>query len=214
MDQNISLPLEPINDNTQAKNIIIDFFPIYYKIFEEYFKGKNVTEQLNSIYKPIFQNVLMPNYTDLMCGIKEISDEIVSKYGKPTPYSIIDYLEFLFGNIFYETFYHQLKKIPEESVMKYHLVVFKYIIYVESVKNLLYNEIIQIISSDPESKYIMVMNKRKKNTELKINFCLKIIKFYDEKNLQIECEEFILDNGIQINPELVKDFDSFIKLGY
>lgn len=202
---------------------IIDTYPKYYAIFKRYFKGENVKSELDDIYKPLFTNTILPNYYELMINVKIIYEYIEKKYGKDTSFSILDYLEFIFGNILYETFLYEFNKIPEKNVNSAHLAVFHNIILVESFKFEIYKEV--VVGLDIESKFTPIMVRRSYNCELKISLSLKIIKSFKKKikdteqinmlNQMIkECDQLIKDNEIELRMKQIANSKSFIKLGY
>lgn len=156
---------------------IIKTYPIYYKIFSSYYsEGKNVTYELNRLYEPIFSG-LVEYYTQFMNeGIAYIIDKIKTTYYLEKPYALIDYIEFIYGNIFYETFLFEIKKINFNEIRYEHLCVFEYIIRVELVKYNLYLETISKIESG--SKLLLAMEYRLDNCVKKISFSLA----YLEKN--------------------------------
>ena len=198
----------------ELSNPVIQTYPKYYSIYLRYMKGQNVKTELDSLYNGIFTETILPNYCDLMYGIDQIYNLIEKNYENKLPYAILDYLEFIFGNILYETFYYGIKQIPLESINQIHLAVFKYIIYVETYKFEIYKKI--IVELDLESKFLPIMVKRSYNCELKISFGLKILndfKSIDFNNTIInECEQIIKNTGIELRMGVIKNANSFIKL--
>ena len=195
-------------------NPVIQTYPKYYSIYRRYMKGENVKIELDLLYNGLFTETILPNYCDLMYGIDRIDNLIEQNYGKESPYAILDYLEFIFGNILYETFYYGIKQIPLESINQIHLVVFKYIIYVETYKFEIYKKI--IVELILESKFLPIMVRRSYNCELKISFALKILsdfKSIDYNNTIVnECEQIIKNTDIVLRMEIIKNANSFIKL--
>ena len=198
----------------ELSNPVIQTYPKYYSIYLRYMKGQNVKTELDSLYNGIFTETILPNYCDLMYGIDQIYNLIEKNYENKLPYAILDYLEFIFGNILYETFYYGIKQIPLESINQIHLAVFKYIIYVETYKFEIYKKI--IVELDLESKFLPIMVRRSYNCELKISFGLKILndfKSIDFNNTIInECEQIIKNTGIELRMGVIKNANSFIKL--
>jgi hypothetical protein len=195
-------------------NPVIQTYPKYYSIYLRYMKGENVKTELDSLYNGLFTETILPNYCDLMYGIDQIDNLIQKNYENELPYAILDYLEFIFGNILYETFYYGIKQIPFESINQIHLGVFKYIIHVEKYKFEIYKKI--IVELDLESKFLPIMVKRSYNCELKISFGLKILSDYssiDVNNTIInECEQIIKNTDIELRMGVIKNATSFIKL--
>lgn len=198
----------------ELSNPVIQTYPKYYLIYLRYLKGENVKTELDSLYNGLFTETILTNYCDLMYGIDQIDNLIEQNYGKESPYAILDYLEFIFGNILYETFYYGIKQIPLESINQIHLAVFKYIIYVETYKFEIYKKI--IVELDLESKFLPIMVRRSYNCELKISFALKILndfKSIDYNNTIVnECEQIIKNTDIVLRMEIIKNANSFIKL--
>jgi hypothetical protein len=196
---------------------IILTYPIYYKVFEKYFSGdKNVHEILNKLYQPIFTG-LIEYYSEFMCGgINIIISTIENKYKPESAYAIIDYIEFLFGNILYETFLIEINKINQNTIRYEHLCVFEYIIRVELVKYKLYLETLSKLV--PGSKIIVPMTNRLENCIKKISFSLGYLeKKYSKHQDQIDlCKQIIVESGFElenkIDTKIVEQIDSFIKI--
>jgi hypothetical protein len=199
----------------QSFDKIIKTYPIYYKIFESYYSGgKNVTDELNRLYKPIFTG-LIEYYTEFMdVGIVEIIDQIKCKYNPEKPYALIDYIEFIYGNIFYETFLYEIKKINLSTVRYEHLCVFEYIIKVELIKYKLYLETIDKI--EPGSKLLLAMSHRLENCYKKISFCLGYLeKNYPEHNdIIMLSNQMVSSAGIEtkIDKSIVSSISSFMEI--
>lgn len=201
----------------ECLNKIIITYPIYYKIFEKYYtEGKDVTRDLNRIYQPIFIG-LMEYYSEFMTiGIEEIIKIINTKYKPESVYAIIDYIEYLFGNIFYETFLNEIKKVNQESIRYEYLCVFEYIIRVELIKYRLYQETLSKLV--PESKIIPAMEYRVINCIKKISFCLGYLEknYSKHENIIYLCKNIISDSGFEledkINTNIVQSIDSFMKI--
>jgi hypothetical protein len=198
-------------------NKIILTYPIYYKIFEKYYSGsKDVSRDLNRIYQPIFIG-LMEYYSEFMTGgIEEIIKTINLRYKPESVYAIIDYIEYLFGNILYETFLTEIKKINPDSISYEYLCVFEYIIRVELIKYRLYQETLSKLV--PGSKIIPAMEYRIEGCLKKISFSLGYLeKKYSKHENTIELcwklineFDFYLNELIDIN--IVNSIDSFIKI--
>ncbi len=200
---------------------LLQTYPVYLEIYTRYLKGFKVKNELDELYKSMFTTIIIPNYFDLMNGIDILVDQLINIYfkniGNDTNRLIplIDYLEFIFGNILYETFMFELNKIPKDEVKLEQVNIFKYIIMVELEKFSIYKKI--IVSLDIESKFLSVMIQRSRNCELKISLCLKKIMEYSKfKNIFEECNNLIKekDNDIEVSIIKVKNYTSFIKLGY
>lgn len=198
-------------------NKIILTFPIYYNIFQKYYSsGKNVSDELNRIYQPIFIG-LMEFYSEFMTkGIIEIINLIQNKYNPESNYAIIDYIEYLFGNILYETFLIEIKKININSIRYEYLCVFEYIIRVELIKFDLYQKILNKL--EPESKIFYAFEHRISNCLKKISFSLGYLKkkFSTHENIFQLCrkliEEFKFNIKDKIDINIVDKIDSFIKI--
>lgn len=199
---------------------IISIYPEYLTIYQKYLKGSNVKKELDQLYSQLFTNTIIPNYTEIMLGIAKIDNTIEQKYGKNTMFEIIDYLEFIYGNILYETFLYELKKLSPKSVNLSHLIVFKYIIMIEIYKFEIYKKI--VVQLDLESIYLPSMVKRSYNCELKISFALKIIKEYTNElynsndlmwnSILNDSKELLSNRDIELRSSTVENATSFIKL--
>ena len=178
-------------------NKIILTFPIYYKIFNKYYsEGKDVSYE----------------------GIQNIIIDIKNKYNPDKSYAIIDYIEYLFGNILYETFLFEIKKINPDNIRYEYLCVFEYIIGVECIKYYQYFQIIsKLKQTEPESKLILAMENRIEGCCKKMSFCLSWLKRnYQTQTYILElCNQIIEKNDIKskINIESVNTINSFMDLG-
>ena len=198
-------------------NKIILTYPIYYNIFQKYYSGgKDVSRDLNRIYQPIFIG-LMEYYSEFMTvGIEEIIKTINTKYKPESVYAIIDYIEYLFGNIFYETFLTEIKKINQDTISYEYLCVFEYIIRVELIKYRLYQETLSKLVSG--SKIIPAMEYRVDGCLRKISFSLGYLekKYSKHENIIGLCKNLILDSGFDIENKIdiniVDLTDSFVKI--
>jgi hypothetical protein len=196
---------------------IILTYPIYYNIFQKYYSGnKDISRDLNRIYQPIFIG-LMEYYPEFMTvGIEQIIKTINTKYKPESTYAVIDYIEYLFGNILYETFLTEIKKINPESISYEYLCVFEYIIRVELVKYRLYQETLSKLV--PGSKIISVMEYRIENCLRKISFGLGYLeKNYSKHDNVIRlCKNLISESGFhienKIDIDIIDSIDSFIKI--
>ena len=200
-------------------NKIILTFPIYYKIFNKYYsEGKDVFYELNRLYQPIFIG-LVDYYDKFMTeGIQNIIIDIKNKYNPDKSYAIIDYIEYLFGNILYETFLFEIKKINPDNIRYEYLCVFEYIIGVECIKYYQYFQIIsKLKQTEPESKLILAMENRIEGCCKKMSFCLSWLKRnYQTQTYILElCNQIIEKNDIKskINIESVNTINSFMDLG-
>ncbi len=166
---------------------IVEIYPTFYSLYLKYMKGEKVAKELDELYKPIFSKILMPYYMEIMPNIKEIMDLIEKTHDDCEPYYIIDYIEFLCGNIYYETFLFELKKIEPTNIGIEHLNIFKYIMYVEYIKYCKYKNVIDEL--DLDSKFRPVMMKRKNHCVKKISLCYNIM--FDNYNHNDTQREFI-----------------------
>lgn len=169
-------------------NKIIITFPIYYNVFKKYYSdGTDVSYELNRLYQPIFIG-LVEYYSEFMggsgydcedgSGIEQIITKVKNKYNPDLPYAIIDYLEFLFGNVLYETFLTEIKKISNELLTYEYLCVFEYIIRVELHKHKIYQEILDNLKqSEKSNNPDNIESKLTTVFECRINKCLKKITF-------------------------------------
>jgi hypothetical protein len=197
---------------------VINTFPIYYKIFNKYYsEGKDVSYELNRIYQPIFTG-LIDYYDKFMTeGIYDIILDIEKKFNPDKQYAIIDYLEYLFGNILYETFLFEIKKINPDNMKYEYLCIFEYIIRVEIVK---YNQYFKIIENlkmnEPESKLLLAMQHRIEFCVKKISFCISWLKRnYLHQIITIDsCNQIISANDLElkINIDSVDTINSFMEL--
>jgi hypothetical protein len=192
---------------------IVDAYSTYLSIYKRYLKGEKVAKEFDELYRPIFSKILMPQYMEIMPNIKELIELIrKNNYSSNeidnlvTDYSIIDYIEFLCGNIYYETFIFELNKIDKQSIKLDHLFVFKYILYVEYIKYSTYNKILQRIETlDPESKYKTSMTKRRDFSIRKINFTMRHLENKygnSHEDFVNECKQIVSnDFNIQLSNE-------------
>ncbi len=175
---------------------IIDTFPAYLNLYQKYMKGEKVAKELDELYRPIFSQIMVPYYMEIMPNIQEIVSLIEKKYSNiVNEYAIIDYIEFLCGNIYYETFVFELGKIPVKDIKTDHLIVFKYILYVEYVKYKIYQQILSTIPLD--SKFRPAMTKRKDFVIKKINYTIDLIekKYMDSHNdFFNECKQIVTND--------------------
>lgn len=207
-------------------NKIILTFPIYYKIFQQYFtKGENVSWQLDRIYQPIFIG-LTKYYSEFMTeGIINIIKEINIRYKPESYYAIIDYIEYLFGNILYDTFLTEIKKIDSDLIRYEHLCIFEYIIKVELIKYELYLDVLnkfEILESksETETKIITAMKNRKDLCIRKMSLCIGYLekKYSNQENIIYLCKNIIKDNNYaseiesNINPNIIDKIDSFLQI--
>lgn len=194
---------------------LIETYPTYLSIYKKYIKGEKVNKELDELYRPIFSKILMPYYMEIMPNIKEISELLKKNYSdEDSTYAIIDYLEFLCGNIYYETFVYELDKLDKTSLKPEHLVVFKYILYVEYIKYSIYTNILSTI--DLDSKYKPAMIKRKDFTLRKINYTIDLIeKKYSNTHPDFisECKEIVrTDFKIELTNEYFNSKINYINL--
>lgn len=172
---------------------LIETYPTYLSIYKKYIKGEKVNKELDELYRPIFSQILMPYYMEIMPNIKEISELIKKKYSdSDSSYAIVDYLEFLCGNIYYETFVFELDKLDKSTLRPEHLIVFKYILYVEYIKYTMYKSILSTI--DPDSKFKTAMSKRKDFTIKKINYTIDLVErkySNSHPDFFLECKEIV-----------------------
>lgn len=201
-----------------AHDKIINTFPIYYKIFNKYYsEGKNVSSELNRIYQPIFTG-LLEYYVEFMNkGIVNIIDDIKNKFNPDKPYAIIDYLEYLFGNILYETFLFEIKKINRSEIRYEYLCVFEYIVRVECIKYAQYNQVITTLKqTSPESKLVLAMENRIGGCLKKISFCLNWLErnFSTHRYIFDLCNKIIQSYGLEsmIDISLTTNYNSFMEL--
>lgn len=198
-----------------AMNKIILTFPIYYKIFQEYYmKGKNVSRELDRLYQPIFTS-LLEYYSEFMTrGMEQIELTILNKYNPELPYAMIDYFEFIYGNILYETFLNEISKLDKSTLKYEHLCVFEYIIRVELYKHKLYLNTIKKI--DSSSKILLAMEYRVEKCCKKIAFVHDyLLKNFSNQSSIIEyCKELIAESNLEskIISIDVSEISSFIQL--
>ena len=194
---------------------IVDAYPFYLLIYKKYIKGEKVYKELDELYRPLFSQVLVPYYMDILPNIKEIMDLIEKTHVDPeNPCAILDYLEFLCGAIYYETFVYELDKIEVSSIRLEHLMVFKYILYVEYVKYSQYNKLLSSI--DPNSQFKATMLKRKDITIKKINFTIDLVeRKYSESNKDFvtECKQIITnDFNLELSNEYFNSKINYLNL--
>lgn len=200
-----------------AYDKIIKTFPIYHNIFKQYLeKGKNVSWELNRLYEPIFTG-LMEYYEKFMeeKTILDIMTDITTKYNPDKSFTIIDYLEYLYGGILYETFLCEIKKINPNNIRYEHLCVFEYIIRVESIKYFQYVNTINIIKmNEPSSKLLVAMEHRLSNCMKKISFCISWVKrnYPSNEDFMKLCMGIVEEKGFSelLDLESVDTFDTFM----
>lgn len=198
-------------------NKIILTYPIYYKIFEKYYSGsKDVSRDLNRLYQPIFTG-LMEYYSEFMTiGIEEIIKTINTKYKPDSAYAVIDYIEYLFGNIFYETFLTEIKKINPNDIGYEHLCVFEYVVRVELTKYRLYQETLSKLV--PGSKVILAIEHRIENCLRKISFSLGYLEknYPGQTNIIELCNKLVIESGFdiknKIDTKITDSINSFMKI--
>lgn len=219
MDNVISMKKETLTNITfnDVYEKIIKTFPIYYKVFKKYIEeGKNVEYELNRLYEPIFSGLLEYYYKFMEEQvIMDILTDITIKYNPDKSFTIIDYLEYLYGNILYETFLSEIKKINKNNIRYEHLCLFEYIIIVECVKYSQYINTINIIRmTEKESKLLIAMEHRKSKCLKKISFCLSFIErnYSNHENFIELCWNIVkerkLENFIDLNS--LKNLNSFM----
>ncbi len=192
-----------------AYDKIINTFPIYYKIFNKYYsEGKDVSTELNELYQPIFTGLLDYYEKFMTIGIIDMIVDIKKKFNPDKPYAIIDYLEYLFGSILYETFLFEVKKINPNNMSYEYLCVFEYIVRIESIKYNQYDQVINTLKQTmSESKLILAMNNRINGCLKKITFCF----YWLEKNYPNHdyifniLNKIIQLNGLNIDTKTIKD---------
>ncbi len=194
---------------------LIETYPTYLSIYKKYIKGEKVNKDLDDLYKPIFSQILMPYYMEIMPNIKEISELLEKNYpDSDNSYAIVDYIEFLCGNIYYETFVFELDKLDKTTLRLEHLIVYKYILYVEYIKYCMYTNILSTI--EPDSKYKPAMIKRKDFTIRKINYTIDLIeRKYSNSHPDFvsECKEIVrTDFKIQLSNEYFSSKVNYINL--
>ena len=140
---------------------------------------------------------------------------IEERYGTPdTIFCVLDYFEFIFSNVLYETFIYELDLLPEGTLELYHIAVFKYIIFVEIYKFSVYKRV--VVELDIESVYLPAMVQRSYNCELKISFALKKLIEYSLKikdnTFVNESKDLIKTHEVELRIKEVKNATSFIKL--
>lgn len=209
-----------INTDLQFQNSydkIIKTFPIYHNIFKQYLEnGKDVSSELNRLYQPIFTG-LIEQYDKFMeeQTILDIMTDITIKYNPDKSFTIIDYLEYLYGRIFYETFLHEIKKINPTLIRYEHLCIFEYIINVECIKHSQYVNTINIINmTEPGSKLLVAMEQRITNCIKKISFCISWVqRNFPANNDFIElCMDILEKKKLDklLDLESVNNFDTFM----
>ena len=123
-------------------------------------------------------------------------------------------MEFLYGNIFYETFLFEIKKINSEIISYSHLCVFEYIVRVEIYKYKLYLETIEKIETG--SKLLLAMEYRLNNCFKKISLCVGYLEFVYPSHTEVleMCYQMILDAGIsdKIDKNIYGSINSFMEI--
>ena len=200
-----------------AYDKIIKTFPIYHNIFKQYLeKGKDVRWELNRLYEPIFTS-LMEYYEKFMeeKTILDLMSDITTKYNPDKSFTIIDYLEYLYGGILYETFLHEIKKINQNNIRYEHLCVFEYIIRVECIKYFQYVNTLNIIRmTEPCTKLIDAMEHRLSNCIKKISFCISWVKrnYHTNENFVELCMGIIEEKNLSkfLDLKSVDTLDTFM----
>ncbi len=194
---------------------IVLVYPKYYEFYKRYLKGENIKKELDDLYRPLFKEVIAPNYTELMLSVYKLDTMIEEKYGPPeTIFCILDYFEFIFSNVLYETFIYELDLLPPGTMELYHIAVFKYIIFVELYKFAVYKRV--VVELELESIYLPAMVQRSYNCELKISFALKKLIEYSlvlkDNSFVNEAKELIKTHEAELRIKEVKKATSFITL--
>jgi hypothetical protein len=194
---------------------IVSVYPVYYEIYKRYLKGQNIKKELDDLYRPLFKETIAPNYTELMLSVYKLDTMIEERYGTPdTIFCVLDYFEFIFSNVLYETFIYELDLLPDDALELYHLAAFKYIIFVELYKFAVYKRV--VVELDIESVYLPAMVQRSYNCELKISFALKKLIEYSLKikdnTFVNESKDLIKSHEAELRIKEVKNATSFIKL--
>ena len=216
-EQTISSSEQTVSSYTKTMDKIINTFPIYYKIFEKYYTdGTDVSKDLNRLYRPIYTGIL-EDYSEFMTqGIHTIIFTIESKYNPVSPYAMIDYIEYLFGNVLYETFLSEIKKLNQSKIRYEHLCVFEYIIRVELIKYNLYIQSIKKI--EPGTKILVAMNQRMSNCLKKISFSLGWVELNYSTHIDFigVCKNLIQESNFELEKKIdisiVNRIDSFMKI--
>lgn len=197
----------------EARERVIHTYPIYSKIFKKIFSGENINKEMDDLYTPLFRDVLIPNYTDLMTGSKEIAKQIKKHYTKENYFPLIEYLDFIYGVNYYEVFVYDVRR--RDTIKYEHLVVFQYIIYVECIKYEICKKILKTLPQD-SIMYDIIMNKT--TTCIKsMAFCLKIIEFEypDHFNSIFQCRKIIRSFNLVVRSDMIgKSARSFLRLQY
>ncbi len=199
-------------------NTIISTFPAYYDIYKKFLKGEPVKNELDNIFNPVYKDILVHNYSEIMVNVKVVDSLIKENYTieQNTPFAVLDYLEFIYGNVFYETFIFGLNNLPKEEINLLHVIVLRSIIDIEIYKYNIYKK--SVVELDINSLYLPSMVKRSYNCELKISFALKKLKEYlyikDLNLLYEDGKNKVIENDIELRPDEVKDCESFMKLPY
>lgn len=217
-----SLPKQSLPAYSELLEKTIKTFPIYYKIFEKYYsEGKDVSGDLNRVYLSLFGG-LVEYYTEFMTeGIGQIIQQVEERFKPEKPYALIDYIEYLFGNVLYETFLHELKKLnlSGEKITYSHLCIIEYIVRVELIKYKLYLSTIgKIIESDSKSKLLVAMECRVNNCVKKISYSIGWLERYFPTNPDVinhikqVVEDFDYDIKDKIDMDLANKINSFMEI--
>ena len=111
-----------------ALNRIVRYFPEYqdimYKIFTT---SQNMSNEINQLKKNIFDEILITFHEDVMENILYIVDNIQQLYTQKYILAIVDFIDMIFQNDFYDIFsmkFQELEIIDPDKITIKHLYIF------------------------------------------------------------------------------------------
>ena len=61
-------------------NAIITTFPAYYDIYKKFLRGEPVKNELDNIFNPVYKDIMVPNYSEIMVNVKTVDNLIQQNY--------------------------------------------------------------------------------------------------------------------------------------
>lgn len=184
---------QPELDAKRACDLIIGYFPEYQNLmFKIFTTNRNMSNEINEIKKTIFNDILITFHEESMEYIFYIIDNIQQKYTPKYFLAIIDFIDLIYQNAFYDIFstkFQELEIIDPEKIKEAHLKIFNLIVYVEHVKYKLYE---QFENKTPvtNTAVLNTLKKRKSNSILRINVCDNLLENYpriSDKEFDYKC---------------------------
>ena len=171
---------QPEVEAKRACDGIVSFFPEYQNVmFKVFTTSQNMSNEINSIKKSIFDEILITYHEESMEYILYIIETIQNKYISNYSLAIADFIDLIYQNAFYDIFstkLQELELVQPEKIKEAHLRIFNLIVYVEHVKYKLYEQLETANSNN--LAVVNTLKKRKNNSILKINVCANLLENY------------------------------------